>query len=211
MTLSRNNTEPGKAEIVFTAVDGNDKGLTGSVTGTFKIKKGRKLSDLDPAGIECDYIASYAKSGAVPSWVNVYDGDRLLVKGKDYTLSFKNNKKLSSGNNKAKVLIKGKGKYKGTVTREFSVIQSNLGMLNINVSDKLMKRGSVYTNPGITITDAKGKKLTKNKDYTIKKYESLSGNQVIGDPDNVTPGKIRITLEGKGNYFGEATRLPEPA
>ena len=204
VTLSRNNTEPGKAELVFTAIEGNDKGLTGSVKGTFKITKGRKLSDLDPDDIKCEYIVPYTKSGAVPSWVNVYDGDRFLVKGKDYTLSYKNNKKLSSDKNTARVYIKGKGRYKGTVIREYYVVQSNLSMLNINVSDKLMKKGSVYRNPGITITDAKGKKLTKNKDYTIKKYESLSGNQVTGDPDNTTPGMIRITLEGKGNYFGEA-------
>ena len=199
--LSRNNVEPGKAEIVFSAVEGNDKGLKGSVTGTFNIKKGRNLNDLAPGDLEYESIIPFSGNGAIPSWVNVYDGDRKLTEGKDYTVSYSDNKEVTA---QAVITFKGKGRYKGTVTRNYEIVECNIAGLDISVSDKLMKKGAGYRDPDITVTDG-GRKLKKNKDYKIESYESVSDNEVSGVPDDGKPGRIRVTIKGMGNYFGTAT------
>ena len=64
-----------------------------------------------------------------------------------------------------------------------------------------------YEDPVITVTDAKGKKLVKDKDYKIADngYETLGTDGVPVKRDDQTPGMIRITIEGMGNYFGKGT------
>ena len=49
--------------------------------------------------------------------VTVKDDGKKLKKGKDYTVSYKNNKKVGN----ATVTIKGKGKYAGAVTQTFTI------------------------------------------------------------------------------------------
>ena len=44
---------------------------------------------------------------------------KVLVKGKDYTLSYKNNKKPGT----ATVIITGKGKYSGTIKKNFKIVR----------------------------------------------------------------------------------------
>ncbi|MCR5406991.1 MAG: hypothetical protein K6E88_09435, partial [Lachnospiraceae bacterium] len=215
VSLSRNNTEPGKAQIVFAAKPGNAKGLAGNVTGYFTITKGRDLNGPDKNKFTYGYenYVSYAKSGAVPSWILVRDGDKELILGKDYSVSYKDHKKRSTDKLRAKLIIKGKGKYKGTVTKEYDVVTANIARLNISVKDKKMVKNLPkgakyrYENPVITVTDEKGKKLVKNKDYKIADdgYETLSANGVPVTRDDQKPGLIRITIEGMGNYFGKGT------
>ena len=209
---SRNNVEPGKAQIVFTAIPGNKKGLAGSVTGSFSIKKGRDLGGADKDKFTYNYenYVSFTKSGAVPSWIVVKDGDTELVKGKDYTVSYKANKKLSKGDAKAQLIIKGKGKYKGTVTKEYSVIASNIAKLKVIAKDKLMVKNPPkgakygYENPVITVLEENGRKLTENKDYKIAEngYETISINGIPETRDDNKPGMIRVKIEGMGNYYG---------
>lgn len=211
VALSRNNVEPGRAQIVFTAMPGNKKGLAGSVTGSFSIKKGRDIS-ASVNGIQIYYedYTAFKKSGAVPSWIMVKDGDTELVKGKDYTVSYRANKKLSKENVNAKLIIRGKGKYKGTVTKEYYVVTSNIARLNVSAKDKLMVRNLPkgakyrYENPVITVTEENGRKLTKNKDYKIIEngYETISANGKPEERGDNKPGMIRVTIEGMGNYFG---------
>lgn len=51
-----------------------------------------------------------------PSVTVKYSG-RKLKKNRDYTVSYKNNKKRGT----AKVIVRGKGKYTGTVTKTFKI------------------------------------------------------------------------------------------
>ena len=51
-----------------------------------------------------------------PSVTVRYSGKKLK-KNRDYTVSYRNNKKRGT----AKVIVRGKGKYKGTVTKTFKI------------------------------------------------------------------------------------------
>jgi hypothetical protein len=51
-----------------------------------------------------------------PSVTVKYSGKKLK-KNRDYTVSYRNNKKRGT----AKVIVRGKGKYKGTVTKTFQI------------------------------------------------------------------------------------------
>ena len=207
----RNNTEPGKAEVVFNAVEGNDKGLTGSVTATFTIKKGKDLSSLADNEIYYENYVRYSKGGATPSWVILYDNGVLLEKGRDYTISYKNNKSLtpSDGSKNAKLIIKGKGKYKGTITRDFTVVRCPIDDMTVRVKDKVIPtklptKGKGYENPQITITDPQGKKLKAGTEYKIEAY--LTDNESNSYSPMTEDGKtclIMVTISGLGNYCGD--------
>lgn len=49
--------------------------------------------------------------------VTVKYSGKMLKKNRDYTVSYRNNKKRGT----AKVIVRGKGKYKGTVTKTFKI------------------------------------------------------------------------------------------
>ncbi|MBO4265731.1 MAG: hypothetical protein J5910_00910 [Lachnospiraceae bacterium] len=202
VSLVSNNTDPGKATVTFTAIPGNENGITGSVKATFKITKGRELQEPDKGDFTYNWqnYVPYSKSGAIPSWIEVKDGDKDLVKGRDYTVSFSNNKKISQDKDPAKLTIKGKGLYKGSVTLDYYVVTASINRMTVDIADKLMPKDPPdkgYENPNITITDEKGKKLKNNTDYVIGTYEIVKE----GSEDNRSM-QIRATIFGKGNYFG---------
>lgn len=63
---------------------------------------------------DCSYTGKSIKPD-----VTLKDGNYTLKKGTDYTLSYKNNKKIGT----ATVTIKGKGIYKGERTTEFKIVK----------------------------------------------------------------------------------------
>ncbi|MDE6661702.1 MAG: hypothetical protein K2K46_00010, partial [Lachnospiraceae bacterium] len=116
-----NNTKAGTAKIVFTG-----KGLyNGTLTKKFKITKAR-LSDsmLDDASknIEVTYTGKAMKPD-----VTLKNGNTLLKKGTDYTLTYKNNKKVSTAAAPAQITVKGKGSYTGSFKVNFTIIAKSNG------------------------------------------------------------------------------------
>lgn len=209
-----NNTDPGKAVAVFDALPGNTKGITGSVKATFKITKGRVLQSNGKDGFKYNYqeYVPFAKSGAEPAWLNVYDGKNELKKGTDYTVSFSDNKSLTGGDSKAHMTITGKGKYKGQVTLDYYIVKANISRMNVSIKDKVMPSrlpadGSGYKDPDIVITDAKGKKLIKGQDYKFGDYKLLdaNGEETAQDIDQTKTSWIRVTIVAMEGYFGEIT------
>lgn len=200
-----NNVEPGKASIIFTAIDGNVKGYAGSKTANFNIVKGRELKQGDGFSFTCPEAVPYAKGGAKPVVV-VKDGDEELILGTDYTVSYSKNTKVTESAT-AVATVKGKGKYKGGVKLYFAVTKQDTASLsaNIVVADKTeSKKG--YQKPSISIMDTDGKKLKAGTDYAID-----AESYVVTDPfGTVRTGKeaqpgdtITVTLLGKGrNYEG---------
>lgn len=59
----------------------------------------------------------YTGKGRYPA-VTVKKGSKKLTKNRDYTIKYKNNVKVG----KAKVIVTGKGKYKGSVTKSYNII-----------------------------------------------------------------------------------------
>nr|MCR5406085.1 hypothetical protein [Lachnospiraceae bacterium] len=184
-----NNIKPGTALVTFTG-----KGAyAGTKTTTFRIVKGRSLNDSE---VKVDFAdgkkqAPYARGGAKPG-IKVTDNGTELTLGKDYTVSYSDNKEVTSGET-AIAKVKGKGKYKDTVELKFAVTTRNINDLNIVVNDKIRSnKADGYKNPKVVITDIDGKKLKAKTDFEIL-------------DDYTTPdaeGKVTVSIKGNGNYIG---------
>ncbi len=103
-----NNTHVGTATVHITG-NGN---YTGSITKTFRIQQ----VSLVNAGITGISDQLYTGNPITQNPTITYAG-KTLVKDTDYTLSYRNNTALGT----ATVVITGKGDFKDTVTRTFSI------------------------------------------------------------------------------------------
>ena len=103
------NINAGKATVHITGIGDYE----GKVSKTFTIEP--KSIDSANASLEKE---SYEYDGTAkePS-VSVKDGETVLKKGTDYTISYSDN--ISAGT--AKVIITGKGNYTGSITKTFSI------------------------------------------------------------------------------------------
>jgi len=168
---------------------------TGTITKTFKINKIDINSLLNT--IYVDGEVYYTKNGAKAN-VQIIDQGNELVLGKDYTLSFKNQNKAAG--NMATVTIKGKGNYTGTVTKEYVIVKSELTTENISVNSVLYSKSKNAWKASVTVTDTSGKKLSKDKDYTLT-YVNADGNEIT---DTTLPAgtAVKVKVEGINNYYG---------
>lgn len=119
---------------------------------------------------------------------------KTLTKGTDYTVTYQSNINKGTG----KVVIKGKGKYTGTLNKTFKI---NARKITDDVIHIQLKKTSVtYNNgkalsPGYIITYGNTNTiLQKDKDFTVS-YENNK---------NVGTGYLIIT--GKGNYCDKRRR-----
>ena len=130
----------------------------------------------------------YAYDGkAKKPGVTVKLNGKTLKNGTDYTVSYSNNTKVGT----AKVTIKGKGNYTGSVSKTYS-IKNNFKKATVSgISTK------AFTGKNITqsiTVKYNGKTLKKGTDYTV----SYSNNKSIGT------ATVKIT--GKGSYTGTITK-----
>ena len=201
----QNNREAGKATVIVTGRNG----YSGTVKKTFKILPYDMDGELFNFGVNrvIKSAVPYAKGGSKLSNsvlnARFISGDEILSleEGQDYTLSYKKNKAVG----KATVTIKGKGNFKGAVKDvEFEIVQQDIKRLtkNIIVEDVLAKNAAKYDKAVPVITDLDEKKLTKNKDFTVKEYTYADGSAVSETPQ--TGNMLRVTIEGAGNYKGTA-------
>lgn len=142
-------------------------------------------------------LTAYKNGKQVKPKVEVYtyeevqdaDGDYstkrvVLKKGKDYTVAYKNNKSIGYGY----VLIKGKGNYKGTLVREFSIspkatkvtkVKGAKKALNVTWKKLSAKQAdgylvSVYTRGNKYTVEEGGKQYTRYT-YHIEKSQVVKG------------------------------------
>ena len=119
----------------------------------------------------------------------VYKNNRLKL-NKDYELSYSSNINIGT----AKVTIKGIGKYKGKITKKYSIVKRSVNSSKLSVT-KVSKQA--YNGKKIkpkVVLKYRGVKLVKNKDYTI----SYSNNKKVG--------KATIKIKGIGSHFS-GTRI----
>lgn len=170
-------------------------------------------SDVFKNGIVA--VKGGAKFSPVIYYKNGSEKIRLYA-GKDYTLSFANNVNVNQASTKKPtVSIKGKGKYKGTVKKEFKLNTQNIGNLTLAISGAVAndKKNNYVT--AVKIIDTNGKYLSAGKDYEAEiKYESIDNPTAVLNPkaaknDKYTAAKgekIRITVKGKDNYTGSISK-----
>lgn len=197
------NVNVGKGTIILTGCGG----FTGTVKKTFTIQADSTVANkLSVTFTDGKAEAAYNQKGAKPE-INVTLDSVKLVAGKDYTVSYKNNKKLAAANaDKAPlVVIKGKGNYKFTKEVSFAIVEKALSDEDMEVAaaDRFVgEKKSLLSAP--VIKDANGKKLKVNKDYAIVGY-TVNGAAFDGTGEVAAGTTITVTVEGKGNYIGTAT------
>ncbi len=120
--------------------------------------------------------------------VGLASDGKTLVKGVDYTVSYRNN--IDAGT--ADIIINGKGNYYGEIIKHFTINRS--GAVTIADIPSKVYDGSAYK-PSITVTDTTtGDLLEEGTEYAFV-YEN-----------NVDAGIATIRLTALGNYEGTFTK-----
>ena len=184
----------------------------GAYSGTIKKTFTIEAYDINQSRI-CvenanELTASYNKTGAKPM-IKIFFGERELEFGIDYTLSYKNNKKLNSNdnNNLPQVIIKGKRNFKGKLSLAFKIIPKDISdsenPISITAPDVLFNTKGNYRTK-LTVKDSDGKKLIEKKDYLIEEYVLNDGsNKILLDKTELDVGtEIKVKVKGINNYCG---------
>lgn len=121
-----------------------------------------------------------------------------LVEGRDYTVSYKNNKNVNQeGKPVPTVTVKGKGNYTGTQQVTFRIIPKALTDTDITADD-IIAAYNGRTIKGVPTVYRNGEKLIRNADYTVTyPLEEKGAYQ--------TPGIHPVVITGKGGYTGKLT------
>ncbi|MCR5591702.1 MAG: carboxypeptidase regulatory-like domain-containing protein, partial [Lachnospiraceae bacterium] len=133
-----------------------------------------------------------------------------LEKNVDYTLTYKNNVNAAgpdAGKNAPAITVKGKGRYKNTMTFPFTIQPRNISdggdladAFTYTIEDK-QENGKVNkSKPVIRFTDGAGKVVTlkENKDYTLAfRHEN-------GDTEPKAAGLVTVSVTGMGNFTGRS-------
>nr|MCR5233048.1 hypothetical protein [Lachnospiraceae bacterium] len=190
------------------------KGGTVAGAATYKIAgKGKydgaknvtvKINKAPASSVKVDDIDAqpYAVAGAQPE-VTVKFGDTVLVKGKDYTVSYKNNKKIGKD---AVATITLKGNFAGKTDKKFEIVAGKIAEnATMTADDVVIKNGKYQTK--VAIVDPFGKKLVAGKDYdkalTYSYYDGSKWVDVDAKTDVkifVSGLKMKVTAKGIGSY-----------
>ena len=173
--------------------------FTGAYKGSYKFKVIGKAyvvkKSIKKATVT---VANGVYSGsAVKPKVTVKLGTKTLTRGTDYTVTYSNNIRIGS---KAVAKITGKGNYKDTVSKTFTIKRRSItNSVDLKLSNTTFTYSGKAKKPTFSIylpavNNVGGISLVKNTDYTFK-YEN-----------NVEPGTGKLIVTGKGNYTGTAVR-----
>lgn len=121
-----------------------------------------------------------------------------LVEGRDYTLSYKNNKNVNAeGKARPTITVKGKGNYTGTEYVYFDILPKALTDHDITAADiTVAYSGRIIKSAPVVYRD--GKKLVVNRDYTRSYPQTGTGAYC-------KTGVYPIVITGKGGYTGTFT------
>lgn len=205
------NTKPGTATVIFT---GKGK-YTGTVKKTFKVKAIALTQSAVDDGllkITVNGPVPYSKKGAQASVTVTYKNIQMTA-GKDYTVTYSNNKAVtteSTASNKLpSVSIKGKGSFSGTLSNvaKFTIVKADLNTTTLTVADAVWadKAGKFMSKP--VVAEPGGSKLVSGKDYTVKYYvEDADKNKVEVTKDDKlavdTTVMVEVAAGEQSNYTG---------
>ncbi len=174
----KNNTKVGTATIT---IKGKGK-YSGTCTKTFKISA-KSLSKASISNVSSSY--TYTGKSITPNPTVKVD-KVTLKKNTEYTVSYKNNKKIGT----ATITIKGKGNYSGSLTKKFTIVKKNTLIIS-TISRKSYTGKQIK--PTVTVK-ANGVTLKKNTHYTVSYGK------------NVNAGTGTVTVKGKGKYAGMSAK-----
>ena len=164
----------------------------GSVVNFFGIDvSSDKLISYSPVDLSHVSIASvadqtYTGQQIKPSLTIKY-GDKTLVEGTDYTLSYTNNVNYGT----ATITVTGKGDFTGTRTATFKITKCSLEACTLKAIPDMPYAGA-YITPELDLS-YNSIQLVKNTDYTM----SVTNNYNLGTAN--------VTINGRGNFTGTIT------
>lgn len=176
-----NNIKTGTATVTVTG-----KGdFTGTISKNFTIADTDLTKGSVTLGVES---TPYIGSAITPAVTVKNSGGVVLTKDTDYTVAFKDNVNVGT----ATVTVTGKGKYTGSLSKTFKITAVDISKASITgVSDKAYTGSAIA--PTVTVSVG-GKTLKNGTDYTVA-YSN-----------NTNAGKAKVTVTGKGNYTGKASK-----
>ena len=175
----KNNTNVGEATIIIEGI-GN---YSESVSKNFKIVS----KSIDKAEVSGINDQTYTSSMITPTPVIKLD-NKVLVKDKDYNLSYKNNINVGE----ATIIIQGIGNYKESVTKTFRINKLDISKVDIGNILAQEYTGSIIE-PKLEIK-LDNKILEQDKDYSLS-YKN-----------NVNIGEATVIIKGIGNYTGSISK-----
>ena len=201
-----NHKKAGKATVTIKGINA----YTGTVKKTFKITAYNLAEDNEKklSGLEKEIQTKYLKGGNKPEFSLTFDGTELIAE-QDYTISYKNNKTVTTKEtqNLPTIMIKGKGNFSGTLTKTFTIegkaLDDAQSPVTITVADVgfVDKAGKYISKP--VLTDADGKKLVAGKDYEKEVTYTLEDGTALDSKSKVNAEtNIKVTAKGKGAYSG---------
>ncbi len=178
----------------------------------------------DPDGI----TTPYHRGGSKPVIGVVFRG-QTLVQGKDFTVSYKNNKALTTAETEEEKLplytITGKRNFKGKLSGNFTITDGGIdrdGKVTMTLKDVVYRRKKNAYRTKAVLRDIDGAKLTAGRDYDkelqyayaedtmvlaagedgLEEQERRAG-EIVGETDIPQSGTvIRVTARGIGAYAG---------
>ncbi len=138
--------------------------------------------------------------------LKVYDGNKKLVLGTDYTIKYTNNVKAAAATAKKApaITITGKGNYSSKVTVKFDIKKVDLNSNSIAIDDTIVANFTNKVQKPVPTVLFNGKKLKKNTDFTVTYPTKGTGVYKAGNTEEgETP--YAIVVKGKGNFEGEFT------
>ncbi len=190
----QNNVKAGKATVVFTGMGA----YSGTIKKTFKISP-RKLNSIQ-IKIEMNSSYRYCKGGSKPQPIVTY-GSKTLKLGTDYTLSYKENKKLGKN---ARVIIKGKGNFGGSIDKIFEVTPQKISELKVDAADKVYQNKNNIYKTTVRVLDTDGGRLSAGKDYDKKVKYTYSANTKV----EIAGTNKKTTLRKAGEVVDEKDIIP---
>ena len=177
----KNNKKVGTGQIV---IEGLNK-YGGKKTINFKIVNPIQISKMSFSKVSNQ---AYTKKAVKPA-VTIKNGNKVLKKGTDYKVAYKNNVKLG----KAQIIITGINKYTGTKTINFNIVNTLVAASVTPIKARYVD-GIHKVAPDLTVKLG-GKSLKKGRDYTVS-YKN-----------NVMPGTASVTITAKkgSGYTGSKT------
>ena len=192
-TLSySNNTNVGTATITITA-KAESAHFIGETTKTFEITPVRIDTNSEITVVAIPNQVYNAQP--LEPTVTVMFGDRTLVKGTDYTVTYENNTDVSGGT-AAKAIITGKGNF--TLTKE---VTFNIERANLNLPSENPVFTYVYTETGTkTYTLPSDMFLANetNKSFTIESVV-CTNNTIFTEAPKASTDKTKLEYTLKGD------------
>lgn len=157
-----------------------------------------------PSGLwvaEASYEQTVTYTGSDITFPNlrIYHGNKLLVNGRDYTVSYKNNRNVSEGlaaARKPTITVKGKGNYTGQEKVLFEIAKATLKDTNIKVDSSIRETQTGKVIKPVPAIYYNGIALKNNTDFVCT-YPSTGENAYI------VGGPYEICLTGKGNFSSD--------